>query len=66
MLQIWYYKKEIVYSNRLSSTKGGNREINQLYTTSQVSNITRKTTCLVDICFPRLNKKVLKQKMKNT
>ena len=66
MLQIWYYKKEIVYSNRLSSTIGGNREINQLYTTSQVSNITRKTTFLVDICFPRLNKKVLKQKMKNT
>ena len=30
-------------SNRLSSTIGGNRELNQLYTTSQVSNITRKT-----------------------
>ena len=25
-------------SNRLSSTIGGNREMNQLYTTSQVSN----------------------------
>ena len=30
-------------SNRLSSTIGGNREIHQLYTTSQVSNMTRKT-----------------------
>ena len=29
--------------NRLSSTIGGNREMDQLYTTSQVSNITRKT-----------------------
>ena len=35
--------KEQVRSNRLSSTIGGNREMNQLYTTSQVSNITRKT-----------------------
>ena len=32
-----------VLANRLSSTIGGNRAINQLYTTSQVSNITRKT-----------------------
>ena len=30
-------------SNRLSSTIGGNRYMNKLYTTSQVSNITRKT-----------------------
>ena len=30
-------------SNRLSSTKGGNREMNKLYKMSQVSNITRKT-----------------------
>ena len=30
------------HPNRLSST-GGNREIDQLYTTSQVSNVTRKT-----------------------
>jgi len=29
--------------NRLLSTIGGNREMDQLYTTSQVSNITRKT-----------------------
>ena len=31
------------YSKKWSSTKGGNREMNQLYTTSQESNITRKT-----------------------
>ena len=31
-------------SNRLSSTIGDNREMDQLYTTSQVSNMTRKTT----------------------
>ena len=31
--------------NRLSSTIGGNREMDQLYTTSQVSYITRKTKC---------------------
>ena len=31
-----------VVTNRLSSTIGGNREIDQLYTTSQVSNITGK------------------------
>ena len=30
--------------NRLSSTIGGNREMDQLYTTSHVWNITRKTT----------------------
>ena len=30
-------------SNRLSSTKGGNREMDKLYKMSQVSNITRKT-----------------------
>ena len=30
-------------ANRLSSTIGGNREMDQLYTTLQVSNITRKT-----------------------
>ena len=28
------------YQNRISSTIGGNREMEQLYTTSQVSNIT--------------------------
>ena len=33
--------------NRLSSTIGGNREMDQLYTTSQVSNITRKTKFLL-------------------
>ena len=32
-----------VFTTRLSSTIGGNREIKKLYTTSQVSNITRKT-----------------------
>ena len=32
------------YSNRLSSTIGGNREMDQLYT-SQVSNISRETKC---------------------
>ena len=31
------------YPNRLSSTRGGNREMDQLYTTSQASNIPRKT-----------------------
>ena len=30
-------------TNRLSSTIGGNREMEKLYTTSQVSNITWKT-----------------------
>ena len=32
-----------MYANRLSSTIGGNREMDQLYTTSLVSNITKKT-----------------------
>ena len=32
-----------IYENRFSSTIDGNREIDQLYMTSQVSNITRKT-----------------------
>ena len=40
-------------SNRLSSTTGGNREIDKL--TSKVSNITRKTT-LVDM-FSKINLK---------
>ena len=31
-------------ANRLSSTIGGNREMDQSYMTSQVTNITRKTT----------------------
>ena len=31
------------FAIRLSSTIGGNREMDQLYTTSQMSNITRKT-----------------------
>ena len=35
----------LVGANRLSSTIGGNREMDQLYMTSQVSNITRKTKC---------------------
>ena len=30
-------------TNRLSTAIGGNKEMNKLYTTSQVSNITRKT-----------------------
>ena len=38
-----YIKYTLADANRLSSTIGGNREMNQLYTTSQVSNITRKT-----------------------
>ena len=38
-----YFKCQMSCPNRLSSTIGGNREINQLYTTSQVSNIIRKT-----------------------
>ena len=40
------------YQNRLSITIGGNRERDQLYTTSQVSNIKEILTC-----FPRLYKK---------
>ena len=32
-----------IIQNRLSSTIGGNREMDQLYTTSQLSNITRTT-----------------------
>ena len=48
--------------NRLSSPIGGNRGIDQLQMTSQVSNLTRKT--LVDM-FPISNKKVQKQKLKN-
>ena len=35
--------KQSVDANRLSCTIGGNREMDQLYTTSQVSNIPRKT-----------------------
>ena len=31
-----------MHPNRLSSTIGGNREMDQWYMTSQVSNITRK------------------------
>ena len=42
-------------SNRLSSTTGGNREIDKLYLTPKVSNITRKTT-LVDM-FSKINLK---------
>ena len=38
-----YYPRKIWGPNRLSSTIGGNREMVQLYTTLQVSNITRKT-----------------------
>ena len=46
--------------NRLSSTIGGNREMDQLYTTSQVSNMTRRTKFFLYqlTCSPRLNKKV--------
>ena len=36
-------KKFYMKQYRLSSTLVGNREMDQLYTTSQVSNITRKT-----------------------
>jgi len=38
-------QRTLMHPNRLSSTIGGNREINQLYTTSQVSNITRTMKC---------------------
>ena len=38
----WDYSL-LLKPNRLSSTIGGNREMGQLYTTSQVSHITRKT-----------------------
>ena len=44
--KIWVCGKNSIIScfpNRLSSTIGGNGEMDQLYTTSQVSNITRKT-----------------------
>ena len=37
-------QEEWFISNRLSSTIGENREMDQLYMTSQVSNITSKTT----------------------
>ena len=39
---IFEQKKE--RSNRLSSTIGGNREMNKLYMTSLVSNLRRKKT----------------------
>ena len=35
-------EKSLFKSNRLSSRKGGNREMDKLYETLQVSNITRK------------------------
>jgi len=35
--------KSWVQTNRPSSTIGGNKEMDQWYTTTQVSNITRKT-----------------------
>ena len=46
-------------SNRLSSTISGNRDMDLLYTTSQVSNITRKTKFFSHHLtrFSRLNKK---------
>ena len=37
--------KDYKSSNRLSSTIDGNRKIGQLRTTSQVSNVKRKTRC---------------------
>ena len=37
-----YFNSKQYEANRLSSTIGGNREMDQLYTTSQVPNITRK------------------------
>ena len=40
---IYIFIKPLNSSNRLSSTIGGNREMDQLYTTSEVSNITKKT-----------------------
>ena len=42
-ITIFFDNQNQYNSNRLSSTKGGNREMDQLCTTSQVSNITRKT-----------------------
>ena len=36
-------RKVSALTNRLSSTIASNREMDQLYTMSQVSNITRKT-----------------------
>ena len=38
-----HFENNLSPPNRLSSTIGGNREMIQLYTTSQVSNITNKT-----------------------
>ena len=55
-----------VKANRLSSTIGGNREIDQLYTTSQVSNITRKTKFrlpFVDM-FSMIKKKCKNKKLR--
>ena len=39
--QAEHIKEVLSLSNRLSSTIGGNREMDQSYTTSQVSNVTR-------------------------
>ena len=36
--------ERLVSENRLASRTGGNREMNQIYMTSQMSNITRKKT----------------------
>ena len=54
---------DYVEPNRLPSTIGGNRELYQLYMTSQVSNITSKTNWQVT-CFSRLNKKSVKTENK--
>ena len=61
-------EKSLFKSNRLSSRKGGNREMDKLYETLQVLNHVRSVKynkekkfshiSLLFTCFPRLNKKV--------
>ena len=54
------FKKMHFCANRLSSTISGNREMDQLYMTSQASNKTRKMkfSHFLLTGLPRLNKKV--------
>ena len=48
-------KRYLFYPNRLLSTIGDNREMNQLYMTSQVSNITRKATVYLHLCMSNMH-----------
>ena len=57
-------KNNYIVANRLSSTIGGNREMDQLYTSAQVSNITRKHNflTLVDMTWQDVIKKCKNRK----